>query len=173
MISLNVTIGFLWATDLLRLHALRKSLNVVLHGHVDEFILRLGLHHSRSLSANCLYHALDINFAVQTLNEIQLIRWFDKSCHVLEIVPLLSICPMIISITINVPVRPIPALQWTITGPASETELCLVFTSWRKLKTQPGSEGTPWSGQALKNFKRLTSGLGKSQIILLTWKWYW
>ena len=57
--------------------------------------------------------------------------------------PRLSICPIIISITIKVPVRPIPALQCTIIGPASGTEFCLVFTSWRKFKTQPGSDGTP------------------------------
>lgn len=56
--------------------------------------------------------------------------------------------------TIKVPVRPIPALQCTSTGPipgvtvlvtlgGAPAAVCLAFTSWRKFKTQPGSEGTP------------------------------
>jgi len=64
------------------------------------------------------------------------------------------------SITINVPVRPIPALQWTRIGPMhgsswsfgtkdAAIDSCLAFTSCKKFSTQPGSDGTPWSGHAL------------------------
>lgn len=48
----------------------------------------------------------------------------------------------------KVPVRPMPALQCTRMGPAPTIDSCRAFTSCRKLSTQPGSEGTPWSGQA-------------------------
>ena len=41
-------------------------------------------------------------------------------------------------------------LQCTTTGPASGIDSCLSLMSCRKLRTQPGSEGTPWSGHALK-----------------------
>lgn len=80
------------------------------------------------------------------------------------------------SITIKVPVRPIPALknktlnnhisfiindkvfwlwnlrylQCTVIGPASNMLSCLRLTSSKKSSTPPGSVGTPWSGQALK-----------------------
>ncbi|KAF4533061.1 hypothetical protein B566_EDAN002624 [Ephemera danica] len=50
----------------------------------------------------------------------------------------------------KVPVRPMPALQCTSTGPAPAMLSCLAFTSCRKFSTQPGSVGTPWSGQAWK-----------------------
>lgn len=84
----------------------------------------------------------------------------------------------------KVPVRPIPALQCTITGPALETECCLVLTSWRKFKTQPGSAGTPWSGQAYKSgrfivitFKRSFKILTKRfethlKMILVDWSFF-
>lgn len=78
------------------------------------------------------------------------------------------------SITIKVPVLPIPALehtgcstvttvtdstslrllpaylQWTAMGPASRMLSCFKLTSSKKSSTPPGSVGTPWSGQALK-----------------------
>lgn len=80
------------------------------------------------------------------------------------------------SITIKVPVRPIPALknktlnnhisfiindkvfwlwnlrylQCTVIGPASNMLSCFRLTSSKKSSTPPGSVGTPWSGQALK-----------------------
>ena len=38
-------------------------------------------------------------------------------------------------------------LQWMIIGPAPGNSSCLLLTSERKLRTQPGSSGTPWSGQ--------------------------
>jgi len=58
------------------------------------------------------------------------------------------------SITINVPVLPIPALQWTRIGPIDDTvwlfktkdaamDSCLAFTSCKKFNTHPGSAGTP------------------------------
>lgn len=60
------------------------------------------------------------------------------------------------SITINVPVLPIPALQWTRIGPMhgsssfgsfgakdAAIDSCLAFTSCKKFSTQPGSDGTP------------------------------
>ena len=78
-----------------------------------------------------------------------------------KLLPCLLIWSKIISITINVPVRPMPALQWTSIGPTlnefgppgevlPEIDSCLALTSWRKFKTQPGSAGTPWSGHAYK-----------------------
>lgn len=56
--------------------------------------------------------------------------------------------------TMKVPVLPIPALQCTSIGPIPivlgfpeavdiATDSCLALTSWRKFKTQPGSDGTP------------------------------
>jgi len=38
-------------------------------------------------------------------------------------------------------------LQWMIMGPGSSNISCLAFTWARKLRTPPGSWGTPWSGQ--------------------------
>lgn len=38
-------------------------------------------------------------------------------------------------------------LQWMTIGPASGNSACFMFTWVRKLRTPPGSWGTPWSGQ--------------------------
>lgn len=40
-------------------------------------------------------------------------------------------------------------LQWMTMGPASANSACLVLTWERKLRTPPGSSGTPWSGQLM------------------------
>lgn len=51
----------------------------------------------------------------------------------------------------NVSPRPLqPYLQWTAIGPASRMLSCFKLTSSKKSSTPPGSVGTPWSGQALK-----------------------
>ncbi len=79
-------------------------------------------------------------------------RLFKYNYHNL---PYFLIWLIIISMTMKVPVLPIPALQCTIIGPVLSKASWRTFTSYRKFKTQPGSEGTPWSGHAW-NRKMLT-----------------
>lgn len=66
----------------------------------------------------------------------------------------------IMSITMNVPVLPIPAEQCTRIAPGGWllgnswiNDSCRLFTSWRKFRTHPGSDGTPWSGHACSIIK--------------------
>lgn len=53
-------------THLLRLHPLRERFDVILHRHVNEFVLCLRLDHAGTLSSDGLDHALDVDLAVQT-----------------------------------------------------------------------------------------------------------
>ena len=52
-------------TLLLCLHPLRERFDVILHRHVNEFVLRLCLDHSGTLGADGLNHPLDVDLAVQ------------------------------------------------------------------------------------------------------------
>lgn len=49
-------------------------------------------------------------------------------------------------------------LQWTTTGPESAIEDWVSSIFWSKSRTQPGSPGSPWSGQAWKWYCRISLG---------------
>ena len=56
----------------------------------------------------------------------------------------------LISILIVFKFPNIPDRTFLEAGDAISMDSCLALTSCRKLRTQPGSLGTPWSGHALK-----------------------
>lgn len=49
----------------------------------------------------------------------------------------------------NVPERPMPALQWTIGGPASASKAPDFCTVSKKSRNAIGEDGTPKSGQVM------------------------
>ena len=71
--------------------------------------------------------------------------WMVRMMSISHSWPSRLIWSMIMSMTMKVPVRPMPAEQWTMIGPQDlgSRLSCLAFTSCRKFSTQPGSSGTP------------------------------
>lgn len=109
-----------------------------------------------SIYCNCFHHKIKNLFQpdFKILSGIASSHIYSSSAPLNFVYPLKALLPWrliwsrIISMTIKVPVRPMPALQCTSTGPAPGTLSWRALTSCRKLSTQPGSAGTPWSGQA-------------------------
>lgn len=55
-----------WKTHLLLLQPLLGRVDVLLHCHVDELVLGLGLHHARALLPHQLDGLRDVDVAIQT-----------------------------------------------------------------------------------------------------------
>lgn len=140
---------------LISFHSFSNRFDVMLNRQIHKFILCFSLNQTRTLRPHHLYSPLNINLTVQTywLNSIHIKT--QQDLLTLKHIPYFFNWSRIMSITIKVPVLPIPAEQWTSMAPGG-FELgsscwrasCRLFTSCRKLSTQPGSEGTPWSGHA-------------------------
>lgn len=105
---------------LLLLQSLLSRVYILLHSHVYELILSLCLHHARPLLPYSLDGLRDVDVTIETQNtHIQKLaempyKDFDKKCPVLVIYlslpPWRLITSIRMSMTIMVPVLPMPAL---------------------------------------------------------------
>ena len=150
--------------------------------HINEGT-RIACWQARSSSFK--YHAKDLSIS---LDSVQGTTWWCTVCkqpthvcltivtwqrvHASHCFSLLSLSlPLSLSLSLSLsiyiyfgdlPVRPIPAEQCTTTSPSVGVEalispICLL-TIIKKSSTESGFRGTPWSGQALKWYWKISRG---------------
>lgn len=163
----------LLCTHLHDLQLLLGSFNELGNGHIDELVLCLCLHHARALSPHHLDGLLDVNVTVQPWAGVAVGPQAQKGVDTEGLLtqppptciphkspsPLVEMLSMSMSMTMMVPVRPMPALGregGTIRGPghASMGKGSPSIQLWQKWRVQreevtcPGSRGTLARGRS-------------------------